>query len=281
MAKRFTVEEYAGQDQSGRPIKRQVAIPDGKWVVHASTAFSKEEMWDDSVEGNPTCTVEERTRRVVGPEPGQKYALDRRHSRRHWRDGSSVYGSSFCLLVGDQPFGVVLEKKEDGQRVEGLWFSCARQIHKGELGRRPQITRPQFAREAPREDIPEVSNLTGKPIRQRDRRRGKYGWARLADVAALVGMTPEEMVRRYFAFTDAEHPRLQVLFGTREQIHGQRIPWDSWTTFYELGLPQLFDCDPSTIWIRQGFANVVLYLHHFGYIPPLPQEVDIKVAVNG
>ncbi len=285
MAKQFIVKELVGTDRQGHQLYRDVEIPDGKWVAHASISFVHEEEWDLDEEddlGDHLYVCEEHRHQIVGSAPQGRYVLSRYHNTRHYNNGRSSSGSTDFFLVGDQPFGVIYEEKENGQRTGGLWFSCARQVHKGELGRRPPIQRPQFAREAPPEFPQEISGITGKPIHQRDRKRGKHGWARLADVAALVHMTPEEVARRYFAFTHAEHPALQVLFASqREQIHGQPVPRNSWITFHEHDLPRLFDRNPAEIWIRQGFANVVLYLHHLGHTPPLPQEEDIKIAANG
>jgi hypothetical protein len=271
MAKQFSVKELVGSDEQGRPVHREVTIPDGKWVLWVSTRsegsdnydFESEDVWSET---------REDWYLVVGPAPGTRYTLDRSRYSRFWDYGGAYSRSSHYCLVGDEPFGAIIEVKEDGQRAGGLWFSCARQIHKGELGRRPQIVRPQFARQAP-PDMAEVSPLTERAIKARDRKRGKHGWAQLIELAGLVRMDPEELVRRYFDFADAKYGALQVLFAERrEQIHGQRVEWNSWQKFREEDLPRLFDRDPSTIWVRQGFSLAVLYLQAFGHIPSLPQE---------
>ncbi|MFH1620824.1 MAG: hypothetical protein ABIB04_01935 [Patescibacteria group bacterium] len=275
MAKQFVIQEYVIRDDRGKKTHRDVVIPDDKWVVFASSHLSEERWYADD-----TCSPDEHSWRegtytVIGDKPNIRYVLDSYSSRRHYSNGSHCSRSTSYYLVGDVPFGVILEKKEDGERDGGLWFSCARQVHKGELGRRPIITRPQFARET-FESIPEISPITEKPIRPRDQKRGKVGWTRLREVAGIAGMKPEELVHRYFDFTDAERPRLCVLFAKdRTEIHCRPVPWRSWQEFSLENLPALFDRDPDTIWIRQGFALAVLYMHSLGYCPDLPEKTEV------
>lgn len=285
MEKLFTIERGLGVFRAdGSPNTDPVTVPDGKWVLEIHSHSFQEHMDDgDDVGYTPGYNNSAwRTNKVVGPEPQVRYLLDQDRNRQSWTGGGSTRSSKCQLLVGDQPFGVITDVGEDNasSNTGGRYFSCARQIHKGELGRRPQITRPQFVREA-FAGMSEVSGRTGEPIPNRDRRRGKKGWARLAEVAALVGMSSEEMAWRYFAFTDAECPELPVIFGSREQIAGQKIRPEQLARFREDNLPQLFYHDPQEVWIRQGFALTILYLKHFGYEPVLPEEKATAIALLG
>ncbi len=273
MAKQFVIQEFAGRDERGQVVYREVEIPDGQWIVFASSFISEEVEYRNE---NPDLNSSEvRSYTIVGPAPQMRYIHDRSSNRRDYSNGfhRSRYGCSW--LVGAEPFGIICDKKENGRRVGELWFSCARQVHKGELGRRPVIARPQFARPAFEFSTEKLSPVTGKPFKARDRRRGKEGWARLTDVAELAHLAPKELVRRYFDFADHGGPCLQVLFAARrEEIHCQAVRHGSWQTFGLDDLPALFDRDPSTIWIRQGFALAVLYMRSFGYVPPLQNQTD-------
>ena len=164
----------------------------------------------------------------------------------------------------------------NGRSVGGAYFHCARQVHKGELGRRPEIARPAFARQGrgdilyPKEHNAYRAEFGAPPVSRRDMRRGKKGWARLTDVARIVGMSPEEVVSRYFLFTHAEYPMLDVLFRERrEDIHCQVLPYDAVERFGSSDVVQRLFCRPdfAHAWIRQGFALTVLYLSRFGHVP--------------
>jgi hypothetical protein len=237
-----------------------IPVEDGKWVVpHVGTSYSYEAVYDEQggllhSERLVSAYV------VVGSEP-VRHVLARSSTRFVAHRG----GGSNNALVGDRPFGVILTEEENGHEQFGLRFVCARQIHKGELGQRPMIVRPRFAREAPASDAV-VSSLTERPIRRRDLRRGKIGWARLADVAALLGMDAKELILRYVRFVHAEHAVLDVHFAERfEEIHGK--PARQPEHFSAYALEKLFSRDLDTAWIRKGFACTALYLHHLGHVP--------------
>lgn len=271
MALQYVIREHTGYDRSGKDEYREVMIPDGKWLVFAASFYYEDIEYEDvdrPEEFPGYHSSEDSSFTVVGSEPRERYRLSLSSDRRNFVGGYHRSRGTSFYLVGDEPLGVILEKKVDGERVGGFWFSCARQVHKGELGRRPVIKRPQFARPTYEIPLDQNSHLTGKPIRVRDRRRGKVGWARLTEVARLAGLSSEELVRRYFDFTDAELPRLQVLLAAdRNKIHCQQVHHGAWQKFGLADLPALFDRDPETIWIRQGFALTVLYLQYLGYVP--------------
>jgi hypothetical protein len=259
------------RDEYGRWGERSMTVDDEKWLVVTGSDFSSEEHWDEWYNEKQKLCSHTRARKfsVVGPAPEQT-VLGGQHQRNDGHGWAISSRSQTVVLAGDQPFGVISERHEDGQPIGGLYFTCARQVHKGELGRRPKIARPQFAREAPR-SVQDISGYTGKPVKARNKRRGKIGWARLTDVARMVELPPEEVVRRFFRFTHAEEPALHALLAEdRDQIHSQKIEYNSWEVFHWENLPALFDRSPETIWVRKGWVMVVLYLHHFGHIPNLP-----------
>lgn len=258
--KQHIVKVFAGLDGCGKKKEREVVVPDGKWVLPASYYSFIE--YEDGGGEISDC----RDYSLIGPAPSERLICDRDHRDQSWDTGWSSSRSEHALLVGDQPFGAIFEEKRDGMRSGGLYFSCARQVHKGELGRRPQIARPKFAREAPLSTA-EVSTLTEKPIPARDRRRGEIGWACVADVARLVNREPQRMMEEFFVFTHAENPALQVLADRAfAEVNGKRVALGSWWNVRESDLPDFFTVhNPSRMWIRKGFAMTILYLNHFGY----------------
>lgn len=265
----FTLEQ---RTDDGEGTTRLIPVEDGKWIVpHVGTGASNEEEWEDDGgdDGGYGYVMlqqinETSTYKVVGPEP-IRHVLSRFRTSNNWHGGRCSHTSSSSALVGDRPFGVILETSENGRPGIGSVFVCSRQVHKGELGHRPEIVRPRFAREAPETDAV-VSHVTGRPIKSRDRRRGHVGWARLTDVAELVGLGVDELVRRYARFAHAVGHALDVRFAERrEEIHLQppRMPM----RFAAYRIEELFMHDLRTAWVRKGFACTVLYLHHFGYVP--------------
>ncbi len=283
----FRFEELDGSDGRGNRLTRTVEVPDGKWVVSTGSSwFSEGSYGEDDDEG---WSESERTDLViVGPAPAQHVRERSSCSAPYNGSTYSSSGSSFSTYVGDEPFGIIATTVANGQAAGGAYFHCARQVHKGELGRRPEIARPQFARLSRNYDDEYLawrSEQGHPPVSRRDQRRGHVGWARLTDVARIVRMSPEEVVSRHFLFTHAEHPMLDVLFRERrEDIHCQVLPYDAVERFSSSDVGQrLFGrLDFAHAWIRQGFALTVLYLRHFGHVPASRAETEpesVRIAV--
>lgn len=252
-------------------------VANGMWVVPVITGSRGEEINDEEVAFDDSRYEENWLYEIVGPKPMSAHVLERTGSGGRYSEG----GRSWCyrshhLLVGDAPFGLILITEENGKRSPYLSFEPARQVHKGELGRYPEYPRPEYAREGrdadelawKNENLPEGV----KPYTRRNLRRHHARWARLVDVAALIGVPPEYLVRAFYPFADSRGYGLPVLFAEkREEIHGQILPYRSEKRFTELDFPALFDRNPETIWVRQGFAKTVLCMVALGYVPPAPK----------
>lgn len=192
---------------------------------------------------------------VVGPEP-QAIELD----PRHFSGGLGHFQP--ILLVGTEPFGIVECRKEGWEMLQGRYFKAAQLIHKnGQLGPKPEIEKPEFA----------VEGNYGR----RDRRRNAAAWARLIDVARLIGMSPVETVLAHFDFTDRAEPRFQVtLAKDRDEIHGKVVRSESIVTVERQKILTFlgFSVDVAgglqNVWVRKGWAMTVLYLQHFGWKSP-------------
>ena len=275
----IVTEEYI-DEKTGKLCKRPVEVADGLWVAHSSYSFSEEGEWYYDDRGDRDHYWSEtnvRTDQVVGPTPERRIQTHSHRYSENYDNSHTASSSRSLVLVGQQPFGLIRRYEFNGQQFGGYWFDCARQVHSGQLGRRPQIARPQFARETYRYHAERPLNCFDKPIRARDARRGKIGWARLVDVAELVGMPPVEVVLRYFLFTDMEQPQLHVVMADdRRQIHGQLVGRDRIEKLAAADLPELFRRPLDHIWVRQGFAMTVLYLHHFG---PAPEPIAVPQPV--
>lgn len=277
----YRVEKSIECDEPGRPTTETIEITDGWWVVWVQTSFSEEEEWnscDDNDNAMGRVTVNRCSYNIVGPGPTEEILLNRQRDRRHSYGYRRISHNSTLLLVSDQPFGAVRQEFEDGQMVGGQYFVCARQIHKSELGRRPLIQRPRFAREAPMSDA-KISFSTRRPISARNQRRGEKGWARVAEVAKLAQMNPGDMLAAFLPFTDIEHPHLDLLMGRKaEEIIGRVIKTKDITRFSADQLDQLRLIEPTTAWMRKGLALTILYLRHFGYTPAPSAKEAVTAA---
>lgn len=271
----YKVEKSIAGDGTECPTTEMIEITDGWWVTRVLTAYREEDEWnlcDDNGPGGRK-TVNRTTYLVVGPGPTEEILLSQHRDSRHSYGYKRSSRFSSLLLVGDQPFGAVQQEFEDGQMVGGQYFACARQIHKSELGRRPLIRRPRFAREAPTSDAV-VSFSTGRPISTRNRRRGENGWARVAEVAKLARMNPGDMLAAFMPFTDTEHPHLDLLLDREaKDIIGRVIRTKDITRFSADQLNSLRALEPATAWMRKGLALTILYLRYFDYTPaPIAKE---------
>lgn len=191
---------------------------------------------------------------VVGPEP-QSIELD----PRHFSFGRGHFQS--ILLVGTEPFGVIEARKDNWKMMPGRYFKCSRQIRNGQLGPKPDVKKPEFA-------------IEGNHSR-RDPRRNATAWARLVDVAKIIGMSPVETVLAHFDFTDREEPQFQVTFAKdRNEIHGKVVPPEAIVTVKRPGILDFlgFSVDVAgglqNVWVRKGWAMTVLYLQYFDWKSP-------------
>lgn len=230
----------------GTPDESCIEVPEGKWVACALS-----QRWASELGGKPPAVKHERRWTIAGPDPAKKHV---RQSGEGFPKGAN-YRSAEWQFVSDKPFGIIEERRQNDKRVGGLYFSCARQIHKGELGRKPELPRlPRFAREAP------------------DREGHRHGWARFSEVSEIVGMKPIEFICRFAPFADVDDGSTLDFIQAcdRSEIHGKRMQPQK-TSFYHLGdMIVRWGLSPDEVWIREGFAKTVLYLNLFGYIPPLP-----------
>ncbi|MEI7512580.1 MAG: hypothetical protein WCK01_03930 [Candidatus Uhrbacteria bacterium] len=245
----FIIKGIVEGDQDGKPIHRLIEVPEGKWALTIATGHLCAEEWDEFHEVGYTETTDDGYV-IIGETKPTKYMIVRNGGRRHDHGFSSSWSTSESTFTADEPFGAILTTRENGVLSRHASFVAARQIHKGELGQYPAFPSPTYAREA------------------RDLQHHHARWARLIDIAELINMSPQDLVNRFYPFADTNGRGLPVLFVvSRDDIHGKIIPSEAVEQIYDTEFARLFDRDPATIWVRQGFANTVICLHHLGYQP--------------
>lgn len=260
--KAFTIDVIA-------PEKGSVAIEDGRWVANVDTLSHAEEY--ENSQRTLVREMRERTYTIIGPKPREQYLVSGRRTSNSFETGSKIVFEGSVWIVGDEPFGVISEvQKEGGREPRSKLFICSRQIQNGKVGEKPRIAEPLIAWQAPDRD--EILFLDDKPFgRRTGKKRGKQSWASFEDVVRILNMDAVEVILRYFPFTRVNHPELQVFYALRcEEVNGRLMLWGSWEWVQDGDLLWFVSRKPSTVWIRPGFAMTMLYLHHFGYLPPLP-----------
>ncbi|MCC6563777.1 hypothetical protein IT087_02700 [Candidatus Uhrbacteria bacterium] len=269
MEKAFVIQELVRTDEQNKPTHKGIFIPNGKWVLNVGTHFRSEREWD--LDGDDAFSeTEETTYAVVGGVEPVRHVLDRSRGGIGHAGSSGSWGSGSYMLVADRPFGVISVEKTNGEPSPFLEFTAAREVHKGELGRFPLAAAPKYAREGREPATWKNEDLRPgeQPIPMRRLKRHHARWARLVEVAALIGRPHERLVEDFYAFADSHGHGLPVVFAAnRDEIHGQVLPPGTVKSFTEREFPKLFDRNPATIWVRQGFAKTVLCLHALGYQP--------------
>jgi hypothetical protein len=175
------------------------------------------------------------------------------------------------LVVGYKPFGLV---GTDPEGRKTLVYS--RQVWKGELGRGVRIPTLDYVRQP-------LASHRGLGMKARERRRGQYGWVKLADLGEMsgCGYRPDkevELILDYWQFSGHRNYRyyennqdggqlIDVAWGSRLDIETGNAEFKSLTReqFRE-------ECsDTSEVWVRRGFAYTILRLHALGVQPEVMQ----------
>lgn len=201
-------------------------IPNGMWVL---------ERFEGNARGD-----------VVGAEP-----------EMIWYTDSAGIGRRVHYQT--RPFGLVTRNRG------GRMLTCARQVHKGELGQAVPIPTVGYVRQPFKDgEKPTVTHA-------HQRRRGQHGWVMLGELAeaAGAGYDPNKWLQLVLDYWDFSLQRV----GWPEELIVLKLAWGSKLDiqvrdtderlmtrdeFWQLG-------DPSELWVTGGFAKTVLRLQALGY----------------
>lgn len=208
---------------------KEVILDDGKWVAEIPL--------DDENEYKPFPY------QFVGniPKGLVKYEAD------EINESDEGCGAPYLYLVADEPFVVIAGR---------AYISIAREIHKGELGKMPEIETPTYIKGFYR-----------------------WHWAKLTDVANLAQMEADKLFSTFYHYYDkyrfeegmicgVNGPNSDFPNATWKELDEQRRPcwwaYDEWRgkEIYEITGPPI---DVKDIWVPAGWVNNVLRLIKFGY----------------
>lgn len=238
---------YIGEGEVVTEIQTSHVVPNGKWVARQQFGCN----WPVGVDHDELEMLE-------------------------YHDKDGIYRR---LFIGDKPFGFVNMDSEDvivypdmvkptGRKT----LVYARQVWKGEEGRGVHIPRLDYVRQP-------LAPHRGLGMKARERRRGQYGWVKLADLGEMtVGYRPDkqvELVLGYWQFSGHESWQNGQKVGTLVDV-----AWGS-SLDIELGEAEFMsltqwqfreECDDtSEVWVRRGFAYTILRLQALGVQPEVQQ----------
>ena len=232
----FYYETFDDYLEIGRPI---IGVRNGAWVLDTSDRFS--------YPGGGYWLVGASHEEVSGVVLDATRGLPRR------------------LYICHKPFGFVAASKIDRTTVDGqpagdMHLDCAEQIHKGELGRTVPIIRPPY-------------------IRSRKGRK-EYGWVRLGDLGDASGAYNLnqliELILGYWSFGGHEHywrgrPIGQLIDFIEDDHPDLRDEFPRSISLSRAEFVALASEDPSSMWLRRGFAFTILRLLALGVQPEVLQ----------
>jgi hypothetical protein len=154
------------------------------------------------------------------------------------------------VLESSYPFGVVTRLLEEGQEKHRR-LHVARQIHKGELGRYPDVPKPW-------------------------QDQGEDGWIRLKSVAECAKIEAFALMRGYYAFIVRNSSYALLMAASSEE---SLRTGTGWRQRMEFGLSWWRLLAPlEELWLGKNDARTLLTLAHFGVplddVPPPPPPAD-------
>jgi hypothetical protein len=260
MMTQYVVSRKIHEPSNQKVLMEPIAtISDGYWVIpEIQQGFQVTRARDARTSSLRTVGTTSNAIRVIAPDlkenPCEHHWIWKDPRRESDASGEVATVREALAFSRSQPFGAVRWRMIDGKRVGGFELVCARQIHKGELGRYPKIPKPTFL-------TPSFRNASSLPRDEYDR----TSWARLDEVAELAGLRTEDLVLRHFDFSCKEIRHLEVIVTSAERLAQGMCPAPR--TYHEDMLGPLVCLNPATVWLRRSFVLDVLYLKMFGYEP--------------
>lgn len=233
MSKTFVIKELV--KLNGAPAVRPVRVPDGSWVLQVKTQtcnIEEREGLEEILSPEEYCMMEDITFKVVGPEP-RRYTLARSYERSEKRGCTRMVARTTQCLVGEAPFGVIFEHRENNTLACTPYLRVARQIHKGELGRT-----------VPFQNVGLVTSNNGGSVSR---------WARVTDILSITGGNFRDLIRTYERYSFSDDSMDVILADSPDKVMRRRP--------LELRHAELLRRDPNLVWIDEPMVRTALQLH--------------------
>lgn len=268
-------------------------IPDGKWVAEVTVSSFLEPYPEDlriPVPQRPCIVPVQQWAQVLGVSRDKvEISLTRENSSKAEDCYGYVSRSQYYQLVSDEPFVVVYHC--DGETNHHGWvhrrkhgFTAARQMHKGELGRHPELLRRPEIFQSDLDD-PDSGHYEGPEWDQKWVRH-KQNWVKLSEIAEIACHTADDIIRGYASFSDSTYEDPNMVFlrapfreDDRIQVFVGDVPQNT-RGFIAASLDSIaksLDHSASQLWITQKLANRVIRLAQFGFGPSDESEVSFEL----
>jgi hypothetical protein len=261
-------------------------LPSGVWTATVDGLSSK---WhahpEDKRTPRPHRPLTKQSRRwaqVLGatPDEVQVYVVRERHTTPGKYGYESIERD--VRLVSFKPFVVVRVTEPDEYYDYARYgFVAARQVHGGQLGRKPYLTR-----------LPEVAASSMRDPAIGDHNR-TLNWVQLSELAEITGITAADIIRDYAPFSPSTayesnvplasgnyklwtQPDIRRVYTDAELPQGYCGHETAWGGNNAITLDEIADTMwTKGLWVPQSFANRVIRLVSFGYRPgcPLPEAL--------
>lgn len=258
-----------------------VRVPDGKWVSEVRVeSFMKPHPEDRRTpfDERPLVVPARWWAQMLGVDASEVSStlLSERWTKP--KDYGYVSTEQNWRLVSDKPF-VVVHFRDDSEHLRRQMTS-SRQMHKGELGRRPELVRKPNILPSQIPD-PDNEHWQGENYIQPN-----LNWVALSELAEIVGFNAEEIIAAFAAFSPSTfyEPNVPLLMS----FHGNPRRGD--ITRVYIGQPPQCFCGGESYWggnnviqlgsldsrlarvggrawVPQAFAYRVIRLVQFGYRP--------------
>lgn len=258
-------------------------VADGKWVAEVSVAsFMKAHPEDKRTPRSerPLIVPVRHWARVLGVEV---HEIKKRLVSQH-RTTPDQYGyvsiEQTWILVSDKPF-VVVHFRDDNEWRLHRRVTAARQMHKGELGRKPELP---FEIEWSQSSIPSPDGYWDNTNSEEPQYvTHLLSWVELRELSDITCLTTEEIIRGFAGFSSSNYyePNVPLLRGNPEQEElirvyvgevptsfcGGEFQWGGKNAISLSSLQHQLDRRDVRLRVLRSFAHTVIRLMQFGYRP--------------
>jgi len=253
------------------PREMQFCVPDGMWVAEAHDGPVTN--YHDDNFGKPYETYD-TINEVIGAET-QRILI-----YKGGNAGPSFWDPEFeryeypafsvesykWLYISRRPFGIVSTPTKDGEpRGTARFFTPARQIHKGELGRKMPVDMPKVVQTQRNPNVDEGYAYSQKTV----------GWVRLDELARKYWLFEPELMERFYPFNDFISALFPLVIATvPEDFEGRIVRYPQRRDVMLSDAIKIVKTHPTGwVWVRASWAATVLRLRSLGYKPEHAMQV--------
>ncbi len=287
---------------------------DGKWVAEIRVAsFMKAHPQDQRTPRSerPLIVPVRHWAQLLGVSGNEVSTFLKQERQTTPNDYGYVSIEQTWTLVADRPFVAVHFRDHDEWKGDlaklHRRMTTARQMHKGELGQRPELVRKPKTIQSLIPD-PDKGHWNNSDPNDPEYIHPNLNWVELSELVEIVELNAEEIIRGFAGFSPSTYytPNVPLLRGMLRQedmvrvyvddvpksFCGGEIQWGNNNAVPLTSLQQVTNRNDGKVWVPQSFAYTVIRLVQFGYRPnretpelsfrfeaPMPTVPETKMPV--